>query len=182
MDAFELWDWRRLLRVPWTARRSNQSIHRRSVLSVHWKHWSWNWNSNTLATSCKEQTHWGRHWCWERLKAGGEGDDRRWDGWMVSLTQWTWVWVNYRSWGWTGRPGVLQSMGSQRVRHNWATELNTVGVLFRVWIPYWDNLNKFNILRVSLCSLYLHSFNTHIVPCTHNYIIIQTISSPYRIP
>ena len=65
-----------------------------------------------------------RPWCWERLKAGGEGDDRAWDGWMASPTQWTWVWVNSRSWRWTGRPGVLQSMGSQRVRHDWATELN----------------------------------------------------------
>ena len=62
-------------------------------------------------------------WCWGRLKAGGEGDDRRWDGWMASLTQWTWIWVNSRSWWWTGRPGMLPSMGC-RVRHNWATELN----------------------------------------------------------
>ena len=63
-------------------------------------------------------------WCWERLRAGGEGDNRGQDGWMASLTQWTWVWVDSRSWWWTGRPGVLQSMGSQRVRHDWATELN----------------------------------------------------------
>ena len=65
-----------------------------------------------------------RPWCWERLKAGGEGDDRGWDGWMASLTRWTWVWANSGSWRWTGKPGVLQSMGSQRVRHDWATELN----------------------------------------------------------
>ena len=77
----------------------------------------------TLATWCKDLTHLKRPWCWERLKAG-EGDDRGWDGWMASLTQWIWVWVNSGSWWWTGRPGVLQSMGSQRVRHNWATELN----------------------------------------------------------
>ena len=64
-----------------------------------------------------------RPWCWERLKAGGKGDDRGWDGWMASPTQWTWVWVDSGSWWWTGKPGVLQSMGSQRVRHNWATEL-----------------------------------------------------------
>ena len=63
-----------------------------------------------------------RLWCWERLKAGGEGDDRGWDGWMASLTQWTWVWVNSRSWWWAGRPGVLQSMGSQRVGHNLVTQ------------------------------------------------------------
>ena len=65
-----------------------------------------------------------RPWCWAWLRAGGEGDDRGWDGWMVSPTQWTWVWVNSRSWWWTGRPGMLQSMGLQRVRHDWATELN----------------------------------------------------------
>ena len=123
IDAFELWCWRRLLRVPWTARRFNQSILKRSVLSVHWKDWCWSWNSNTLATWCEELTHWKRPWCWEKLKTGEEGDHRGCDGWMASLTQWTWVWVNSRSWWWTGRPGVLQSMGLQRVRHDWATEL-----------------------------------------------------------
>ena len=74
--------------------------------------------------SCEELTHWKRLWCWEGLGAGGEGDDRGWDGWMVSPTRWTWVWVNSGSWWWTERPGVLQFMGSQRVGHNWATELN----------------------------------------------------------
>ena len=81
-------------------------------------------NSSTLATSCKELTHWKRLWCWEGLGAGGEGDDRGWDGWMASRTRWTWVWVNSGSWLWTGRPGVLQFMGLQRVGHDWATELN----------------------------------------------------------
>ena len=87
--------------------------------------WCSSWNSNTLATSCEELTHWKRPWCWEGLGAGGEGDDRGWDGWMASLTRWTWVWVNSGSWWWTGRPGVLRFMGSQRVGHNWATDLNT---------------------------------------------------------
>ena len=93
---------------------------------VNWKDWCWSWNSSTLATSCEELSHWKRHWCWEGLGAGGEGDDRRWDGWMASPTRWTWVWVNSGSWWWTGRPGVLQFMGSQRVGHNWATELNWI--------------------------------------------------------
>ena len=84
--------------------------------------WCWSWNSNILATSCEELTHWKGPWCWEGLGAGGAGDDRGLDGWMASLTRWTWVWVN--SGWWTGRPGVLRSMGSQRVGHNWATELN----------------------------------------------------------
>ena len=106
MDAFEVWCWRRLLRVPWTARRSNQS-----VLNIHWKEWCWSWNSNALATWCEELTHLKRHLWWERLKTGGEGDDRGWDGWMASLTQWAWVWVNSGSWWWTGRPGVLHPWG-----------------------------------------------------------------------
>ena len=72
----------------------------------------------------KNWIHWKRHWCWERLKAGREGDHRGWDDWMASLTWWTWVWVSSRSRWWTGKPGMLQSMGSQRVRHDWATELN----------------------------------------------------------
>ena len=97
---------------------------RKPVLNIHWKDWCWSWNSNTLATWCEELTHWKRPWCWERLKVGGEGYKRGWDGWMASLTQWAWVWVNSGSWQWTGRPGVLQSMGSRRVRHDWATELN----------------------------------------------------------
>ena len=122
IDAFELWSWRRLLRVPWTARRSNQSILKEISPDIHWKDWSW--NSNTLATWCEELTLLKRPWSWERLKAGGEEDDRGWDGWMPSLMQWTWVWASSGSWWWTGEPGVPQSMGSQRVGHNWATELN----------------------------------------------------------
>ena len=96
----------------------------------HWKDWCWSWNSNTLTTSSEELTHWKSPWCWERLRAGREGDDRGWDGWMASPTQWTWVWVNSGSRWWTGRPGVLQSMGLQRIGHNWDTELNWM-VIFR---------------------------------------------------
>ena len=84
---------------------------KKSVLGVHWKDWCWSWNSNTLATSCEEVTHWKRLWCWEGLGAGGEGDERGWDGWMASLTRWRWVWVNSVSWWWTGRPGMLQFTG-----------------------------------------------------------------------
>ena len=97
---------------------------RRSVLGVLWRDWCWSWNSDTLATWCKGLTHLKRPWCWERFRAGGEGDNRGWDGWMASPTLWTWVWVDSRSWWRTGRPGVLRFMGSRRVGHNWATELN----------------------------------------------------------
>ena len=102
--------------------------YRKLVLNIHWKDWCWNWNSNTLATWCKELTHLKRPWCWERLKAG-EADDRGWDDWMASPTWWIWVWVSSRSWWWTGRPGMLQFMGLQTVGHDWVTEL------------YWGNIN-----------------------------------------
>ena len=90
------------------------------------------WNSNTLATWCEELTHWKRPWCWERLRAGREGDDRGWDDWMTSSTQWTWVWVDSGSWWRTGRPGVPWFMGSQRVGHDW-TELFLLA-LRSLWI------------------------------------------------
>ena len=97
---------------------------RKSVLNINWKYSCWSWNSNILATWCEELTLWKRPWCWERLRTGGEGEYREWDGWMASLTRWTWVWVSSRSWWWTWKPGVLQSTGSQRVGHNWVTEIN----------------------------------------------------------
>ena len=112
IDAFELWCWRRLLKVPWTARWQNQSILKEINPEYSSKDWCWSWSSNTLATWCEELTHWKRPWCWARLKAGGEGDDR--DGWMASLTQWTWVWVNSSYWRSTGRSGALQSTGVEK--------------------------------------------------------------------
>ena len=126
IDAFELWCWRRLLRVTWITRRSNQSILKESVLNIHWKDWCWSCCSSTLATWCEELTHWKRPWCWERLKVEGERDDGGWNGWMASPTRWTWIWVSSESGGWTGRPGLMRSMASQRVRHEWMTELNWV--------------------------------------------------------
>ena len=128
--AFALWYWKRLLRVPWTARRSNQSILKKISLEYSLEDWCWSWNSNTLATWFEVLTYWKRLWCCERLKAGGESDDREWDGWMASLTQWTWVWVNSRTWWCTGRPDMLQSMGLQRVGHDWVTELTDCESLF----------------------------------------------------
>ena len=89
----------------------------------------WSWNSSTLATWWEKPTHWKRPWCWERLRAGGEADDRGWDGWMVSLTQWTWVWLDSGSWWWTGRPGALQFIGLQKIGHDWGTELNWMASL-----------------------------------------------------
>ena len=135
IDAFELWCWRRLLRVPGTARRSNQSILKEispgcSLEGIDVK-------AETPVLWPPHAKSWliGKHWCWEGLGAGGEGDDRGWDGWMASWSRWIRVWVNSGSWWWTGRPGVLQFMGSRRVGHDWATELNwTVSELILKWI------------------------------------------------
>ena len=92
-DAFELWCWRRFLRVTWIAKRSIQSILKEINSENHWKDWYWS-SSKTLVTWCKEPTHWKRPWCWERLRAGGEVGNRGWDSWVASSTQWTWFWAN----------------------------------------------------------------------------------------
>ena len=121
--GFELWCWRRLLRVPWTAKRSKQSIL---------KEISSDYSLEGLMLKLKLQYFGHLMWRTDSLEKTliigkvkvGEGDDRGWDGWMASLTQWTWVWVNSGSWWWTGKPGMLQSMESQRVGHDWVTELN----------------------------------------------------------
>ena len=107
-------------------------------------------HTEIVNSSCKELTHWKRPWCWEGLGAGGEEDNRGWDGWMASLTRWTWVWVNSGSWWWTGRPGVLRLMGSQRVGHDWATELNwtelnwMVSLNYGIWpiLPHYCDCNS----------------------------------------
>ena len=122
-DAFELWCWRRFLRVPWTARRSSQSILKEisteyslegMMLKLKLQHFGHLLQkSNSLEKSLML----------ERLKPVGERDDRGWDGWMTSLTRWTWVWISSGCQWWTGRPGVLWFMELQRVRHDWATEL-----------------------------------------------------------
>ena len=125
IDAFELWPWRRFLRVPWTSRRSNQFILKEispeysleglmlKLKLQYFGHLLWRVDSLK------------RSWCWEGLWAGGEGDDKRWDGGMASPTLWAWVWVNSGSWWRTGRPGVLRFMGSQSwTRLSDWTELN----------------------------------------------------------
>ena len=124
IDAFELWCWRRLLRVPWTARRFSQSILKeispeysleRLIMKLKLQYFGHlMWRTDSL-----EKT-----FMLGRLKAGGERDNRGWDGWMASPIQWTWVWASSRTWWWTGKPGMLQCMGSQRVRHDWVTELS----------------------------------------------------------
>ena len=115
-DAFELWCWRRLLRVPWTARKFNQSIPKEISPEYSLEGLMLKLKLQYFGPWCEELTHWKRPWYWERLKVGGEGDDRGWDDWMASLTWWTWVWVSSGSWWRTGKPSVLQSM---RVAKSW---------------------------------------------------------------
>ena len=134
------WCWRRLLRVPWTARRSNQSILKEINMNIHQKDWWGSWNSNTLATWCEEPTHWNRPWCWERLEAKGKGGGRAWASYIAPPTQWTWVWVNSGRWWRTGRPGMLQFMGHK--------ELDTT-----------QQLNKNNVCRLVCNRCYLSTGN-----------------------
>ena len=146
---------------------------RRSVLGVHWKDWCWSWNSNTLATWCEELTHLKRPWCWDRLRAGGEGDDRGWDGWMASLTRWTWVWVDSGSWWWTGRPGVLWVTAGLDTTEwlNW-TEYNfewcsvaynsssALGQICQLWLP----VHILYIVYIKLCIL-VHILHWNVLFC-----------------
>ena len=124
IDAFELWCWRRLLRIPWTVRRSNQSILKEISPGCSLEGLMLRLKLQYFGYLMRRVDSWKRPWCWEGLGAGGEGDDRGWDGWMASPTLWTWVWVNSRSCWRTGRPGMLWFMWSQRVGHDWVTELN----------------------------------------------------------
>ena len=124
IDAFELWCWRRLLRVPWTARRSNQSILKGISPGISLEGMMLKLKLQYFGHLMRRVDSLEKTLMLGGIGAGGEGDDRGWDGWMASLTRWTWVWVNSGSWWWTGRPGVLRFMGSQRVRHDWATKLN----------------------------------------------------------
>ena len=138
----------------------------RSVLGVHWQDWCWSWNSNTLAKWVSEKlTHWKRLWCWERLRAGGEGDNRGWDNQMASLTQWTWIWVNCRSWWWTRRPGMLWLMGLQRVGLDWATEL------------YWTEL----LSSAFHAFISFSSFSMHWAPTEFSMEIQNLRSHPWAV-
>ena len=137
IDAFELYCWRRFLRP-----LDCKEIHPANPKGNQ----SWLFigridaEAETLILWPPDVKNWllWKDWMLGKMKAGGEGDDRGWDGWLVSLTQWTWIWVNSMSWWWTGRPGLLQSMGSQRVGHNWVTELK--------WISPWRITSCFLIL------------------------------------
>ena len=152
-------------------RDSTSPPERKSVLNIHWKDWCWSWNSNTWATWCKELTHLKIPWCWERLKAG-EGDNRGWDGWMASLTQWTWVWVNSGSWWWTGRPGVLQSMGLQ----SW-TRLTVLNWL--IWLKNPKNHAHENYMKSKFHGAQIKVLLAH-SPLCHSFCIVYGCPLDYN--
>jgi len=140
IDAFELWCWRRLLRVPWTARRSNQSILKEISPEYSLQGLMLKLKLQYFGHLMQRTDSFEKTWYWKRWRVGGKGDERGWDGWMASPTLWTWVWVSSRSWWWTGKPGVLQSMGSQRVGNSWANELNWISKIYKELIQL--NINK----------------------------------------
>ena len=127
IDAFELWCWRRLLRVPWIARRSNQSILKEISPGCSLEGLMLKLKLRYFGHLMQRVDSWNRLWCWEGLGAGGEGDDRGWDGWMASPTRWTWVWVNSGNWWWTGRLGMIHRVAKSRTRLSDWTELNWSG-------------------------------------------------------
>ena len=150
IDAFDLWCWRRLLRVPWTTRRSNQSVLKEIspeysleglMLKLKLRYFgNLMWRTGSLEKTLMLGN----------LKVRRKGDDREWDGWIASLTQWTWVWASSESWWWIGKPGVLQSMGSQRVGHDWVTELNCTKIKI-IKIKNWYLIVKYeddNFLKI----------------------------------
>ena len=116
----------------------------KSTLNIHWKDCCWSWSSNTLAIWCKELTHWKRPWSWERLRAGGEGDDRGWDGWMASLTRWTWVWASSGRWWRTGKLACCSPWG---LRESDMTEqLNWTDWILKEYglVLFWFLLHQFH--------------------------------------
>ena len=159
IDTFELWCWRRLLRIPWTARRSKDPILKeispgcsleRLMLKLKLQYFG---HLMRRIDSLEKTLMLGGH----QSGAGGEGDDRGWDGWMVSPTQWTWVWANSGSWWWTGRPGMLRFMGSQRVGHDIATELNWTEYSFKNIIKYLKRKCSYNYLNKRINGIHYNS-------------------------
>ena len=167
IDAFELWYWRRLLGVPWTARRSSQSILKETspeleglMLKLKLQYFG---HLRRRADSFEKTVMLGK------IRGRRRGDDRGWDGWMASLTRWKWVWVGSGSWWWTGRPCLLQFMWSQRVRHDWATELN--------WCLYQKKSHS-SFYGYTLC-VKAHLFQ---VPCRHIPLHLRTFSNTIYSP
>ena len=137
IDAFELWCWRRLLRVPWTARRSNQSILKEISLGCSLEGLMLTLKLQYFGHLMRGADSFEKTLMLGKIEEGGERNDGGWDGWITSPTQRTWVWVDSGSWWWTGRPGMLRIMGSQRIRQDWLTELNWSRSAHKSRCPNW---------------------------------------------
>ena len=161
IDAFELRCWRRLESLL-DCKTPSQSILKEISMKYSLEGLMLKLNFNTLATWCEELTHWKRPWCWERLKAGGEGGNRGWDGWMASPTQWTWVWASFGNWWQTGKPGMLQSMGSTEWL-NWTEFKITSGMLLSSYVFNPKMWNKFFLRITKLVSSFYFSWRTPLV-------------------
>ena len=151
IDAFELWCWKRLLRVSWTARRSNQSILKEISPEYSLEGWMLKLKLQYFGHPMRRIDSLKKTLTLEKIEGGREGDDRGWHGWIASPNLWTWVWVNSRSWWWTGRSGVLWSMGLQRIGHDWVTELNWI----KLTCKYWVFPSKHHVLVFMDSSLFL---------------------------
>ena len=199
MSTFELWCWRRLLGVPWTARRSNQSILKEISPGCSLEGLMLKLKLQYFGHLMQRVDSLEKTLMLEGLGVGGERDDRGWDGWMASLTQWKWIWVNSRSWWWTGRPGVLRFMGSQRVGHDWATELSWTNpvfptpfieetVLFPLYILgflqiNWLCMHRFlsELSTLFHCSICLFLYLYHIVLITIALLYINSLKSGWMV-
>ena len=160
IDALELWCWRRLLRVPWTARRSNQPILKEISPGCSLEELMLKVKLQYFGHFMQRADSFEKTLVLGKIEGRGEGDNRGWDGWMASLTQWTWVWVDSGSWWWTGRPGRLRFMGLQRVGHNWVTELTDskkihlcISLMSVIFKFFWTvhQQNPYNIFKQLIC-------------------------------
>ena len=145
IDAFELWCWRRLLRAPWIARRSDQAIVKEISHGCSLEGLNLKLKLQYFGPLMQRADSLEKPLMLERLRSGGEGDNRGWDSWMASVTQWTWVWVDSRSWWWTGRPGMLRFTGSQRVRHDWPTQLNWTQYMLKLLLFCYSKTNTTSV-------------------------------------
>ena len=159
IDAFEVWFWKRLLRVPWTPRRSNQSILKEISPEISLEGMILKLKLQYFGHLMRRVDSLEKTLMLGGMGAGGEGNDRGCDGWMASLTWWRWILVNSGSWWWTGRPGVLRLMGSQRVRHDWVTELN--------WTDGSIILRYIHLYHI----FFIHSFIQRHLGCDHNWLL-----------
>ena len=180
-DALELWCWRRLLRVPWTARRSNQYILKEISPRISLEGMMLKLKLQYFGHLMQKVDSWKSLWCWVGLVAGGEGDDRGWDAWMASLTRWMWVWVNSRNWSWIGRPGVLQFMGRKESDTtewlNWTEHTWCVTYVLPALCPQVSFFMTASLPTLQMgYSAPFSGFHLNALICTHIYLLLYFVA------